>query len=132
MHERSEVEEFLARWAATTEARDAERAADLFQREPAPLVTFSDGQRAHDWLDVRIRIGRDLARAIVERIEVHHVEAREVSAETLAASFVYDVHARDMWGTPTTLTRLASMMLVRTKDGLRIASAHFSAPPALG
>jgi hypothetical protein len=130
MDERSEVEAFLARWVATTQARDAEHAADLFQREPAPLVTFTDGQRAHDWLDVRIRIGRDLARAIVERVEVHHVEAREVSEDAIAAAFVYDVHARDVWGTPTTLTRLASMTLVRTKDGLRIASAHFSAPPA--
>lgn len=125
----TEVEEFLSRWSRTTQARDAERTADLFQRDPAPLVTFTDGQRAHDWLDIRIRLGRDLGRAIIERVEVHHLEVREISADAVAASFVYDLHAKDMWGMPATLMRLATMTLVRTKDGLRIASAHFSAPP---
>ena len=125
-----EAEEFLRRWAHETEVRDAERTADLFQREPAPLVTFSDGARAHDWLDVRVRLGRDLQRTIIDRVEVHHLEVREVSEDAIAASFVYDLHARDMWGTATTVTRLASMTLVRTKDGLRIATAHFSVPRA--
>ena len=127
--DRDEVDEFLARWVRLTEAREPERTADLFQRDPAPLVTFTDGQRAHDWLDVRIRLGRDFERAIIGRIEVHHVESREISDDAIAVSFVYDLHARDIWGTPSTATRLASMTLVRTKDGLRIASAHFSVPP---
>lgn len=125
----AEVDEFLARWVRLTQAREPERAADLFQRDPAPLVTFTDGQRTHDWLDVRVRLGRDFERAIVERIEIHHVEAREISEDAIAASFVYDIHARDIWGTPNTATRLASMTLVRTKDGFRIAAAHFSVPP---
>jgi hypothetical protein len=125
-----EVEEFLTRWARLTQAREPERAADLFQREPAPLVTFTDGQRAHDWLDVRVRIGRDLQRAIVERIEVHHIESRDVGDDAVAVSFVYDVHAKDIWGVGAVATRLGSMTLVRTKDGFRIATAHFSVPPA--
>ena len=126
---RREVEEFLARWVALTEGRDPEHAADLFQREPAPLVTFTDGQRASDWLDVRVRLGRDLQRAIVERLQVHHLEVRELTAEAVAISFVYDLAARDMWGMSNTVTRLATMTLVRTKDGFRIAMAHFSVPP---
>ncbi|HUR68559.1 MAG TPA: nuclear transport factor 2 family protein [Candidatus Thermoplasmatota archaeon] len=127
---RSEVEAFLGRWVKLTQARDPEHAADLFQRDPAPLVTFTDGQRTHDWLDVRVRLGRDFERAIVERIEMHHLEVRELADGVFAASFVYDVHARDMWGVATVATRLASMTLVTTKDGFRIASAHFSIPPA--
>lgn len=127
---KDEVEAFLERWARLTQARDPERAADLFQRSPAPLVTFTDGERAHDWLDIRVRLGRDFERAIVERIEIHHVESREISEDSVAASFVYDLHARDMWGTKTVATRMASMTLVQTKDGFRIAAAHFSVPPA--
>lgn len=130
MELRREVEGFLSRWVERTQARDPERAADLFQRAPAPLVTFTDGQRANDWLDVRIRLGRDLERAIVERLQVHHVEVRDLSEDVVAVSFVYDLTARDMWGTSNTVTRLASMTLVRTKDGFRIATAHFSIPPA--
>lgn len=125
-----EVQEFLERWARLTQLRDPERAADLFQRSPSPLVTFTDGQRTHDWLDVRIRLGRDLERAIVERVEVHHIEARDISDDAVAVSFVYDVHAKDIWGVNAIATRLASMTLVRTKDGYRIATAHFSIPPA--
>lgn len=125
---RREVEAFLARWASLTQERDPERAADLFQRDPAPLVTFTDGQRAADWLDVRVRLGRDLERAIVEAIRVHHLEVRDVSEDAFAASFVYDLTVRDVWGITTTVTRVASMTLVRTKDGLRIAAAHFSVP----
>lgn len=125
-----EVEEFLARWASATTSREAERAADMFQRQPAPLVTFTDGQRTHDWLDVRVRLGHDLERTVVERIDVHDVECREVSDEAVAASFVYELSVRDIWGGRATVTRLATMTLVRTKDGFRIASAHFSAPPA--
>jgi len=127
---RRDVDEFLARWVRMTELRDPERAADLFQRDPAPLVTFTDGQRAADWLDVRVRLGRDLQRAIVERLQVHDVEVRELTEDVVAATFVYDLTARDMWGISATVTRLASMTLVRTKDGFRIAAAHFSVPPA--
>lgn len=130
MDPRREVEEFLARWVTLTQERDPEHAADLFQRDPAPLVTFTDGQRASDWLDVRVRLGRDLERAIVDRLQVHHLDVRELAADAIAVSFVYDLTARDMWGISNTVTRLASMTLVRTKDGLRIASAHFSVPPA--
>ena len=130
MATRKEVEEFLARWVQLTEERDPERAADLFQRDPAPLVTFTDGQRAHDWLDIRVRLGRDFERAIVGRIEVHHLEVRDISEDAVAASFVYDIHARDIWGTHSVATRLATLTLVPTKDGFRIASAHFSVPPA--
>lgn len=132
MDSRPEVDAFLARWVRLTELRDAERAADLFQRKPDPLVTFTDGSRAHDWLDVRVRLGRDLERVIIDRVEVHHVEARDIAEDAVATSFVYDLHARDIWGMATTATRLASMTLVRTKDGLRIATAHFSAPPSHG
>lgn len=125
-----EVEEFLGRWSRVTQARDVERVADLFERDPSPLVTFTDGQRAHDWLDVRVRLGRDFARAIVDRIEIHHLEARAISEDAVAVSFVYDLTVRDMWSLPATVTRCASMTLVRTKDGFRIATAHFSVPPA--
>lgn len=125
-----EVQEFLEGWARLTQLRDPERAADLFQRAPAPLVTFTDGQRAHDWLDIRVRLGRDLERAIVERVEVHHMEARELGDDAVAVSFVYDIHAKDIWGVTAMATRLASMTLVRTKDGYRIAAAHFSIPPS--
>lgn len=127
---RREVEEFLARWVRVTSERDPERAADLFQRAPAPLVTFTDGQRAADWLDVRVRIGRDLERAVVDGLQFHHLEVREISDDAVAVSFVYDLSVRDVWGTSNTVTRLASMTLVRTKDGFRIATAHFSVPPA--
>lgn len=129
MELRAEVEAFLRRWASAHESRDAERAADLFQRSPAPLATFTDGQRAADWLDVRVRLGRDFERAIIDRIDVHHVEAREVSDEAVACSFVYEMHLRDLWGTGIVATRLASFTLARTKDGFRIAQAHFSAAP---
>lgn len=125
---RREVEELLARWVQLTQERDTERAADLFVRDPAPLVTFTDGQRADDWLDVRVRMGRDLSRAVVRDIQVHDLNVRELTDEVIAASFVYDLTARDMWGTASTVTRLVTMTLVRTKDGLRIATAHFSAP----
>lgn len=128
MDVRDEVSVFLRAWASAHEARNAERAADLFQRVPAPLVTFSDGQRVVDWLDVRVRLARDLERVIIDRIATHHVEAREISDDAIACSFVYDLHVRDMWGVCVVATRLATMTLVRTKDGLRIAAAHLSLP----
>lgn len=130
MDDRHEVEAFLRRWATTTESRDAERCADLYLRDPAPLVTFSDGERCRAWRDVRARLGRDLARAIVERVEVHHLEVEPLAGDVLAASYVYDMHVRDVWGASVVATRLASLTLVRTKDGLRIATAHFSVPAA--
>lgn len=117
---------FLSRWALASQKRDVEAAADLFLRDPAPLVTFSDGQRARDWLDVRVRLQRDLGRNIVERVEVHDLLAEELAGGVVAASFVYDMYVRDVWGMEVVATRLATMTLVETKDGLRIASAHFS------
>lgn len=123
-----EVRAFVRRWAAMTQARDAERSADLYLRDPAPMVTFSDGERVRDWLDVRVRLGRDLGRHVVDSVEVHHLEAEDLSADTSIVSFVYDLHVRDLWGTPVVATRLASMTLTRTKDGFRIAQAHFSVP----
>lgn len=132
MHVADEARGFLARWAEATQARDAERAADLFLRDPAPLVTFSDGERMRDWLDVRLRLQRDLSRAVVERVDVHHVETQELGADVVGASFVYEMHVRDLWGMPVVATRVATITLVRTKDGFRIAMAHFSAPPETG
>lgn len=130
MHVRDEVRSFLQRWAKASEARDADAAADLFLRDPAPLVTFSDGHRVGDWLDVRIRLARDFGRAFIDRVEVHDIVAAELAPEVVAVTFVYDIHVRDMWGVENVATRLGSMSLLRTKDGFRIAQAHFSAPPA--
>ena len=130
MSPRDEAARFLARWAQAAQARDAEAAADLFLRSPAPVVTFSDGERVGDWLDVRVRLQRDFARAIVNRVDVHDVVAADVSDDVLATSFIYDLHVRDPWGMETVATRVGSMTLVRTKDGWRIAAAHFSPPRA--
>ena len=127
MHARDEAIRFLTRWARTSEARDAEASADLFLRDPAPVVTFSDGERAADWLDVRVRLQRDFGRAIIEKVAVHDVVAVEPTEGVLLASFVYDLHVRDVWGTVVVATRLGSMTLLTTKDGWRIAQAHFSA-----
>lgn len=118
---------FVEAWARAQEARDVERLSDLFQRD-RPLVTFSDGQRASDWLDVRVRLQRDLERALVDRVEVHDLVVDAVDDHTALVTFAYDISVRDLWGTAVTATRLGSMVLVMTKDGLRIAMAHFSAP----
>lgn len=128
MRVEDEASAFLARLARLGEARDADGYADLFLRDPAPVVTFSDGERAHDWLDVRVRVGRDFERSFVDRIEVHDVFACEIAEDVVVAAFSYDIRARDMWGTSGTAARHASLTLLRTKDGLRIAAAHFSAP----
>lgn len=127
---RQEVESFIERWARANEARDAERAADLYLRDPAPLVTFSDGERVRDWLDVRIRLERDLGRAVIERVHVHDLLVSPLDSDFHLVSFIYELSVRDMWGMTSTATRLATMTLVRTKDGLRIATAHFSVPRA--
>lgn len=124
---REDVDDFLARWARLMEGRDVERHADLFLRDPAPLVTFSDGDRALDWLDVRVRLQRNLERVHVQRVEVHDVVVRALAEGVASVSFLYDLHARDMWGMGGVATRIASLTLVETKDGLRIAAAHFSA-----
>ncbi len=129
MHSRDEAVRFLARWAKASEARDADASADLYLRDPAPVVTFSDGERVRDWLDVRVRLARDLGRAILDRVVVHDVVTAEPAEGVLIASFVYDLHARDVWGTAVVATRLATMTLVQTKDGWRIAQAHFSIAP---
>ena len=126
MSSREEAFRFLARWAKASEARDVEASADLFLRDPAPVVTFSDGERVRDWLDVRVRLGRDFTRAILDRVVVHDAVATEPAEGVVLVSFVYDLHVRDIWGTETVATRLGSMTLVETKDGLRIAQAHFS------
>jgi hypothetical protein len=119
---------FLDRWAEATLARDAERASDLFLRDPPAVVTFSDGARSLDWLDTRVRLQRDLSRVAMERVEVHDVLASEPADGVLVVTFDYDMHVRDMWGTPSVAQRHATFTLVHTKDGLRIAAAHFSGP----
>jgi ketosteroid isomerase-like protein len=127
MSGKADVESFLRQWAAAMQARDAERAADLYLRDPAALVTFSDGERSEDWLDVRLRLQRDLERVVVERVEVHDVQVREIlDAEALLVSFAYDMQVRDMWGLSSTATRHATLTLVPTKDGLRIAAGHYA------
>ena len=122
----SDVRRFLDRWAATTASRDVTASAELFLRDPAPLVVFSDGERAQDWLDVRVRLERDYGHAIIEGIDVHDVQARDLGSNVLLVSFGYWMRARDMWGVATTSARRASMTLVRTKEGLRIAGEHFA------
>lgn len=122
----TEARAFLDAWAAATLARDAERAADLYLRDPPAVVTFSDGSRSLDWLDTRVRLQRDLSRVAIERVEVHDVLAQEPTDGVLVVTFDYDMHVRDMWGTAAVATRHATFTLVPTKDGLRIASAHFS------
>lgn len=127
MPARSEVEEFLARWSRRMAAGDVDGVADLFLRDPQPIATFSDGQRSRDWLDVRLRLRDDLTRTAIQRVEVHDVQVETLAADVLAVSFIYDMQVRDVWGMSGGATRFATMTLVRTKDGLRIAAAHFSA-----
>lgn len=117
---------FLHRWASAIQGRDVERNADLYLRD-GPLVTFSDGERASDWVDVRVRLKRDLERVVIERVEIHDVVFRELAPDLANVSFVYELHLRDVWGMPAVATRLATMTLADTKDGLRIAAGHFSA-----
>lgn len=120
--------ELVRRWARLLEGRDVEHHADLFLRDPAPVVTFSDGHRAADWLDVRIRVKRDLERVAIGRVEVHDISTQPIADDVVVVSFQYDLHVRDMWGMGSVATRAATFTLVETKDGLRIAAAHFSAP----
>lgn len=122
----AEVKAFLSQWARSMEARDVERASDLFLRDPSPLVTFSDGERVHDWLDVRVRLGRDFSRVVVERVEISDLVVHEIADGAYVASFHYDLHVRDMWSVAGVVPRLASLAIVLTKDGPRIAQAHFS------
>jgi SnoaL-like domain len=128
MDVRSAARAFLASWARAQEGRDVERLSDLFLRDPQPLVTFSDGERVRDWLDVRVRLQRDLERHLVDRVDVHDVMLEDLAPDTIAVSFAYDISVRDLWGHASTAARTASFVLVETKDGLRIALAHFSAP----
>lgn len=121
-----EIRRFLDTWADTSRNRNVEAAADLYLRQPAPSVVFSDGARAEDWLDVRVRLDHDLSRVSIENVELHDVQWTEVADDVLACSFLYELHVRDLWGMPLVASRVASMTLVRTKDGLRIAAAHFS------
>lgn len=122
------VRDFLRRWVDAQLARDPERSSDLYLRDPAPIVTFSDGARALDWLDVRVRLQRDLARVVIENVDIHDIAERELDETVTLATFEYDLHVRDVWGTPTLAHRRATMTLVFTKDGWRIAAAHFSIP----
>src|ERR1700737_94415 len=98
MDPRAEAEQFLARWAHAHETREPDKAADLYLRDPAPLVAFSDGARAQDWLDVRVRIAHDLSHAMVERVEIRDVVARSLDIETIVGCFGYARHVRDRWG----------------------------------
>ncbi len=108
------------------EDRNIELHADLYMRQPSPLVVFSDGHLMGDWLDVRVRLQRDFERVHIRRVEVHDLVVREIAPDVIAACFQYDLHVRDVWGTDATANRIANMTFSRTKDGLRIASAHFS------
>ncbi|MEA3201503.1 MAG: hypothetical protein QOE90_2931 [Thermoplasmata archaeon] len=128
MERRIAAARFLDAWAHAQVDRDVERLSDLFLRDPQPLVTFSDGERVKDWLDVRVRLQRDLARQVVERVEVHDSVIEPWGEDAVLVTFAYDITVRDLWGTAVTATRLGSMVLVQTKDGLRIAMAHLSAP----
>jgi len=121
-----DVRAFLQDWVDTQLGRDAERASDLYLRDPAPVVTFSDGARALDWLDVHVRVQRDFSRVVIESIDIHDVAVRTLDESVALATFEYDLHVRDVWGTPGVAHRRATMTLVHTKDGLRIAAAHFS------
>lgn len=121
-----EVRRFLDRWASASASRDATASAELYLRDPAPLVVFSDGERTDDWLDVRVRLERDFSRALVDGVDVHDVDTRDLGQGVILVSFEYDLHARDMWGVATSLARRASMTLMHTKEGLRIAAAHFA------
>lgn len=118
--------ELVRRWARLLEGRDVEHHADLFLRDPAPVVTFSDGHRAADWLDVRIRVKRDLERVAIGRVEVHDISTQPIADDVVVVSFQYDLHVRDMWGTDATAHRIGTVTLARTKDGLRIAAAHYA------
>lgn len=121
-----EVRAFLDRWARTTEERDVERHIDLYLRDPLPLVVFSDGQLVGDWLDLRIRLARDFARVMIRRVEVHDLVVQDLAPDVLSATFQYDLQVRDVWGVDATAHRIASVTFARTKDGLRLAVAHFS------
>jgi hypothetical protein len=122
----SEVRRFLDRWASASAARDPVASSDLYLRDPAPLVVFSDGERTDDWLDVRVRLERDFSRAFVDGVDVHDVDTRDLGQGVIVVSFEYDLHARDMWGVAASTARRATMTLIHTKEGLRIASAHYA------
>jgi ketosteroid isomerase-like protein len=126
MRSADEVRSFLQSWSRTTEERDVERHLDLYLRDPLPLVVFSDGQLVGDWLDLRIRLTRDFQRVMIRRVEVHDVVTQDLAPDIVAATFQYDLHVRDVWGVDATARRIATVTFVRTKDGLRIASAHFA------
>lgn len=121
-----EVRALLEQWARTTERRDVERHLDVYLRDPMPLVVFSDGALVGDFLDLRIRLSRDFQRVMVRRCEIHDLVVQELSRDVATATFQYDLYVRDVWGTDATALRVATATFVRTKDGFRIASAHFS------
>ncbi len=126
-----DVRVLLDRWVDATVKRDPQALADLFVRSPDPLVVWPSGEATRGWKDVFAHAQRELyhAKVLVQRVDVHDVIAIDVTADAAEAVFRYDVHATDLWGTSVKASRVATMTFLRTKDGLRVASAHFGAPP---
>jgi hypothetical protein len=122
------VRVLLDDWIQATLDRDSAKYSDLFIRDPEPMVTWPGGEVSHGWQAVHDHALRELyhAKVVVEEVDLDEPHVVRITDDAYLTSFEYLVHARDFWGTMHTAPRRATLTLVATKDGLRIASAHFS------
>lgn len=130
---RAEVQGLLDRWIDATLRRDPHAYADLFQRDPDPVVAWPSGEVTRSWKRVFEHVQREFyhTKTVVRRVDVHDLDVVQLTDDAALAVYQYDVHAIDLWGASVTAHRLATVTLARTKDGLRFAAAHF-APAAAG
>lgn len=122
------VRALIDQWVQATLARDAAQYADLFLRDGEAWVAWASGDTSRGWNEVYDHALRELyhAKVHVQRVDVDPPHVVRLTDDALTAAFAYAIHYRDFWGTMHTTHRLATMTLIETKDGLRIASAHFS------
>lgn len=123
-----EVRTLLDEWVQATLARDAAQYADLFMRDNDAVVAWASGEVSHGWHAVYDHALRELyhAKVHIQDVDIEQPRVTLLGEHVMTTVFTYTIHFRDLWGTLNAARRLSTMTLVRTKDGLRIASAHFS------
>lgn len=125
---RAEMQRLIERWIDATVRRDANAYADLFARDPDPVVAWPSGEVTRGWRRIFEHVQREFytAKTVVRRVDVHDLDLVAISDDVVVAAYQYEVSALDLWGASVNAQRLATVTLIRTKDGLRFAAAHYA------
>lgn len=121
----TEVEDFVRHYAAMTRADDPAQVMALFSRDPG-VSSVGVGKILKGYDAIQTATKDSIAHSSQTPLDVGAIDVTPLAADTVLAVFPFTLTLGTKGKTPVKTPGAGTIILKRTKDGLRVMHEHYS------